>query len=107
MTSNAWSAWLAIKVLWESSLRVKSTDAKALAGHLELETPQFDGHKGQPLSFRAWDHQMRQPVYVVGKGSNGERVVREVPEVSADDSPRDALDRLGARARESACRFAR
>jgi hypothetical protein len=106
MTTDAWAAWLAIKILWESSLRAKTDDAGELAAYMARESTQFDGHKGQPLSFRAWDHQLRQPVYILGD-ANGERLIRDVPEVAATESPRDALDRLGAGPSQSICQLAR
>jgi hypothetical protein len=63
MAPAAWTAWFAVKVLWESALRMKSADASHLADYLGRETTRFDGHKGQPLSFRDTDHQLRQPLY--------------------------------------------
>jgi hypothetical protein len=98
MTEDAWTAWFAVKVLWESSLRVKSGDSRAIADYLVRETTQFDGHKGRPLSFRAWDHQLRQPLYV----RTGSRVLEEP--VTRDGEPaRNALDRLGPGASASKC----
>jgi hypothetical protein len=108
MTADAWAAWLAVKILWEASLAAKSGEARAIADHLERDTTKFDGHKGQPLSFRAWDHQLRQPVYAITiDRETGARTVREVPEPSASGSTREALDRIGESAATSACRFAR
>ena len=106
MTPIAWAAWLSIKILWESALRQKSGDSSAIAEYLARDTTQFDGHKGQPLSFRSWDHQLRQPLYIVstGTGTNARRVT-EVPEPGAGP-PRDALDQLGTGREKSACRFA-
>ena len=98
MTSRAWSAWFAVKVIWESALRQKSGDAGQIAQYLVRDTTQFDGHKGVPLSFRAWDHQLRQPLYVVGAGP-----AKQVPDVTGDESVRDALDRLGRSTRTATC----
>ncbi len=103
ITTDAWAAWLAVKILWESALRQRSGDAEALATFLERDSTQFDGHKGQPLSFRPWDHQLRQPVYVIAGG----QPVKEMPEVSPESSVRDALDRLGSGPTSTTCRFAR
>ena len=103
MTADAWAAWLAVKILWETGLRQRSGDAQALATFLERDSTQFDGHKGQPLSFRTWDHQLRQPVYFIAAG----QAVKELPEASPDGSVRDALDRLGAGSTSTACQFAR
>ena len=107
MTAEAWLGWLAVKVLWESSLRARSTDAKMLMQYMSRDGTQFDGHKGRPLSFRPWDHQLRQPIYLVSKDDRGStKVVAELPVVeSADETSREALDRLGTPASRSACRM--
>jgi ABC-type branched-subunit amino acid transport system substrate-binding protein len=101
MTSGAWTAWMAVKILWESSLRVRSGDAGKLIEYLNRNATQFDGHKGTPLSFRSWDRQLRQPLYVISDAK-----VIEVPAAAKpDEMVRDALDRLGTRAAESQCRI--
>lgn len=93
MDGPAWAGWMAVKALWEASLRARSTDPAALRAHLEREGTQLDGHKGWPLSFRAGDHQLRQPLYLVAP--DGARVVGEVPARPADGpSSRELLDRL-------------
>ena len=99
MTSGSWAAWFAVKAIWESALRQKSADAKQIAEYLVRDTTQFDGHKGTPLSFRSWDHQLRQPIYVVSLGNQP----RQMPELTGDDSVRDALDRLGRSTRAASC----
>jgi hypothetical protein len=106
MTSLAWAAWMAVKILWESALRQKSAEGSAIAIYLMRDSTQFDGHKGQPLSFRPWDHQLRQPIYVLSKDENKRRRVREVPELTSG-SLRDALDGLGNNRASSACALAK
>jgi hypothetical protein len=102
MTADAWTAWLAVKILWESALRTRASDPATLGAYLARDTTQFDGHKGQALSFRAWDHQLRQPVYVMRDG----RVLGQQPaSATGDESTRDALDRIGTSAARSACRL--
>jgi hypothetical protein len=107
MAAEAWLGWIAVKVLWESSLRARSTDAKMLMRYMARDGTQFDGHKGRPLSFRQWDHQLRQPVYVVSRDELGAtKLVAELPaSVSPDETSRDALDRLGTPASRSTCRM--
>jgi hypothetical protein len=91
---------MAVKVLWESSLRARSGTAGKLTDYLNRDTTQFDGHKGMPLSFRSWDRQLRQPLYVIGASS-----VIEVPANAEPGEPvRDFLDRLGTPAADSSCR---
>lgn len=104
MDGAAWAGWMAVKVLWEASLRARSAEAAALRGYLERDAAQFDGHKGWPLSFRAWDHQLRQPLYLVAQ--SGARVVGEIPARRGEDtSSRETLDRLGMGASASSCRM--
>ncbi|HXT16128.1 MAG TPA: hypothetical protein VN706_10900 [Gemmatimonadaceae bacterium] len=105
MTQEAWLAWVAVKILWESVLRARSVAGDALAAHLVKETTQFDGHKGRPLSFRAWDHQLRQPLYVVTPAASGKPAIVEEPPARDDEPSREALDRLGTTAAQTACRL--
>jgi ABC-type branched-subunit amino acid transport system substrate-binding protein len=107
MTADAWLGWVAIKILWESSLRARSTDSRMLMQYMVRDGTRFDGHKGRPLSFRVWDHQLRQPLYVVSSGTDGStRVIAEMPATGSDEeSSREVLDRLGTTAARSACRM--
>jgi ABC transporter substrate binding protein (PQQ-dependent alcohol dehydrogenase system) len=108
MTADAWTAWVAVKMLWEASLRTRATDSAAIGAYLRAESTQFDGHKGRPLSFRSWDQQLRQPMYVVARGTGGAtRVIAELPAATTDtETSRDVLDRLGIRQVDSRCRLA-
>jgi hypothetical protein len=99
MTADAWTAWLATKILWESALRMKSAEPAGLIQCLQRDDTQFDGHKGLPLSFRAWDHQLRQPLYVM----QGRKVIEVPVAVRPGEPARDMLDRLGAPAAGSGC----
>lgn len=103
MDSQGWAGWFAVKVLWESSLRARSTVPTMLMQYLRSDAAQFDGHKGRPLSFRAWDHQLRQPLYVTNPGAEPVEVPRATP--GSDESSRDLLDRLGTPQTQSTCRF--
>ena len=111
MTSDAWLGWFAVKVVWESSLRAHATDARTLMQYMARDGVQFDGHKGRPLSFRAWDHQLRQPVYVidaidVANARSSEPQPSEIPAAATgDETSRDILDRIGTPAARSVCRM--
>ncbi len=98
MTVNAWTAWLATKILWESYLRTRSVEAAKLIEYLRRPETKFDGHKGQPLSFRSWDRQLRQPLYVPGPTG-----MIDVPAGNSDEPSSVLLDRLGVGASASAC----
>lgn len=107
MTSEVWTAWVAVKIAWEASLRARSTDARAIAAFLDSPAAQFDGHKGRALSFRSWNHQLRQPVYVVPRQAAATREPIEVPASRAEEDVRVALDRLGMSRTHAACNFSR
>lgn len=105
MDGPAWAGWMAVKLLWEASLRTRSVAAGELLRYLEREGTQFDGHKGWPLSFRPADRQLRQPLYRVAPAGGGTRVVGEVPVRPAGGGPssRELLDRLAGDASTSTC----
>jgi len=101
MNDDAWLAWVGVKMLWETALRARASDASTLAAHLTNEATQFDGHKGRPLGFRPWDHQLRQPLYVVAPDAKP----IEVPAPRDGESSRQTLDRLGTPAAATRCRL--
>lgn len=79
MTSGAWTAWFAAKVITESALRARSSEPAKLLAYLRSPAAQFDGHKGVPLTFDS-KGQLQQPLYVVQRTQSGrERVLREIP----------------------------
>lgn len=100
MDGDAWTTWFAIKMLAEAALRAESDDPRAIAAYLARPGTRFDGHKGRPLSFRPWDHQLRQPLYVL----QGSSAPTEVPP-RGGGTVAGQLDRLGASAARpgSAC----
>lgn len=102
MDAEGWAGWFAVKLLWESSLRARSSSPAALLRYLDTAAAQWDGHKGRPLSFRGWDHQLREPLYVTGPSASDPV---EVPRASpgADESSRDLLDRLGTPQSRTRC----
>jgi hypothetical protein len=63
MGSEAWAAWMAVKILSEASVRKQTTKPALLSAY--IKNAEFDGHKGWPLSFRPADHMLRQPYYIV------------------------------------------
>ncbi len=80
MDGRAWCGWAAVKALVEAALRARPRTPAELAA--ALVRTGFDGHKGQSLAFRADDHVLQQPAYVVGRlpadGTGAPRVVAEV-----------------------------
>ena len=61
----AWAAYHAIKIIYESISATGGTTGEDLVGFLENGGTEFDLLKGPGTSFRPWDHQLRQPLYLV------------------------------------------
>jgi ABC-type branched-subunit amino acid transport system substrate-binding protein len=108
----AWTNWAAVKLVVEGVLRSASTDAMALVNYLE-GAPQFDGHKGKALTFRDWNHQLRQPLYVLkareSKPDNPWNLLELLGEMPSPatrgKSVAEVLDTLGEPQAESTCRL--
>ena len=60
---DAWAAWMAMKIAWESAQQAQAADAPALRAHLLSDGAEFDGHKGQPLAFDPGTRQLMQPLF--------------------------------------------
>lgn len=93
-------AWLAVRSVGEAVTRVKSADAKALRQY--IKSPEFGlaAFKGQKLTYRAWNGQLRHAVVVAD---------RHIP-VSWSPQPGflhqvTPLDTLGVDQPESKCRL--
>ena len=103
MDAAGWAGWVAPKILLEATERARSTDPTAVVAFLETPRAEFDGHKGVPLSFRPWDHQLRQPLYLLRPAPKPANdvdifdVVAELPRrgPGVSDSSTVLLDRLG------------
>ncbi len=101
---TSWAAWAALKLLGEAIVRGGAADGPAVVAFLESGPP-FDGHKGEALTFRKWDHQLRQPLYVVGPRKREEVGGRSGPFTVMADVGAGNLDALGTTMAESGCRF--
>src|SRR5438445_368490 len=66
--NQAYGDYIAVHAIAQAIDKAKSTDSARLVAALEGHTlaGTTDGLKGRPLTFRAWDHQLLQPMYVVG-----------------------------------------
>lgn len=97
MLGHDWAAWMAGKALVAAALAAPKGPAAAFGQ--ALAGAELDGSKGQALSFRAWDGQLRQPLLL----GDGQSVVATAP---ADGilHPKNALDTLGADAPEKLCK---
>lgn len=84
MDPPAWTAYQAVKIAYEAAIATGSRKGTDLAAYLAGGTAVFDVSKGIGVTFRPWDHQMRQSLYLV--------------KIAEDPSNSIALDALMARA---------
>jgi ABC transporter substrate binding protein (PQQ-dependent alcohol dehydrogenase system) len=61
MEGPDWAAWIAVKMIVQSTLRTRSADFAKQRDFI-LGDSGFDGDKGLPVGVRPWDHQLRQAV---------------------------------------------
>lgn len=99
MQGADWAAWVAGRavaaVLAEHPKAGVQQQLQALRGGGTT----IDGFKGRTLSFRAWDGQLRQPLFL----SHVDGVVGTAP-LDGVLHPKEVLDTLGFDEQESACR---
>lgn len=100
MTDVEFAAWAGIKLLLEAHTRARSTDPEKVRVALLDQDLTLDVYKGNPASFRTWDHQLRQPILL----ATTDAVIARAP-VERFLHQRNVLDTLGVDQPESACRF--
>lgn len=94
-----YAAYMAVRAIGEASVRTKSTQYQTLRDYLLSDKLALQGYKGMPLSFRAWDGQLRQPVLLAAP-----RALVSVAPVEGFLHPKTELDTLGFDQPESSCR---
>ena len=100
MQGHDWAAWMAVKAV--AAVLVdgpKDTIAQQLK-RLRSGTVYVDGFKGPRLSFRPWDGQLRQPLFL----SHVDGVVGLAP-LDGVLHPTEVMDTLGMDEKESACKL--
>ncbi|MDD8022653.1 MAG: ABC transporter substrate-binding protein [Paracoccaceae bacterium] len=98
MLPGDYAAWAAIAALGEAATRAKTTDPAALRAYLLSDRFRLAGFLGQPLSFRDWNGQMRQPIPIVT-----ERAVVALAPLEGFLHATNELDTLGQDRPETRC----
>ena len=101
MASADWAAWMATKAIIE--VAIKFPDAREHRRALRSPDLVLDGFKGVRLSFRPWDQQLRQPLFLAHGGIGGG--IAGVAPFDGFLHPSNNLDTLGADQKESPCRL--
>lgn len=100
MTARDMQAWLATRMIGEAASRTNSGDGKAILAFLKSPDFSIAGFKGQRLTIRDWNLQLRQPILLV----DGRMVVSVSPQEGFLHQVSE-LDTLGIDRPESKCRL--
>ncbi len=66
MTERDYTAWLAVRALGEAVVRTGANDPKGVRDYLLSDHFEVAGFKGEGMTFRLWDQQLRQPLLIAG-----------------------------------------
>jgi ABC transporter substrate binding protein (PQQ-dependent alcohol dehydrogenase system) len=100
MTERDYSAWIAVRAIGEAVTRSGKTDVAGIQDYLLSDAFTVAAFKGQGLSFRSWDHQLRQPMLITG--------ARSLVSMSPQEGflhPKFLTDTLGFDEPETKCKF--
>ena len=100
MQEKDYTAWLAVRSLGEAATRGHTTTPDRVREMLLDPAFSLAGFKGVPLSFRSWDHQMRQPILL-----GSDRSIAAFAPIEGYLHPSNTLDTLGYDSPESECKL--
>lgn len=100
MREEDYQTWLALRMIGEAATRSQSGDPETLKEFMLSENFEVAGFKGQKLTMRDWDHQLRQPILLttgllMASVSPQEQYLHQVSQ----------LDTLGIDRPETECKF--
>ena len=98
MRPRDYAAWAAVRAIGEAVTRTNASAPDALRAFMLSEDFELAGFKGRPLTFRAWNGQLRQPIPLV----HPRALVAQAP-LEGFLHQRTELDTLGLDEPESAC----
>lgn len=100
MTERDFTSWLGVRVVGEAVTRTGKNTPEEIRAFILSKDFEVAGFKGVGLTFRSWDHQMRQPILLSG------------PRTLVSISPQEGFlhqkfltDTLGFDEPETKCRF--
>ncbi len=99
MQGQDWAAWMAGRCVAALLTQMPKAEIPAQLEALRHGRITLDGFKGKALSFRAWDGQLRQPIFL----AHGDGVIATAP-FEGFLHPTETLDTLGIDQPESPCR---
>lgn len=96
-----YTAWLGFRSLSDAAMKSGKVDPKGVKSYMLSDEFKLEAFKGQALSFRAWDQQMRQPIILGG----GTRVPVTTSPQEGFLHPTNLTDTLGFDKPETKCKF--
>ena len=96
-----YAAWLGFRALADSAMKSGKTTPQEVKAYMLSDQFKLEGFKGQAMSFRTWDHQMRQPIVLGG----GTRVPVSTSPQEGFLHPTNVTDTLGFDQPETKCKF--
>jgi ABC transporter substrate binding protein (PQQ-dependent alcohol dehydrogenase system) len=100
MTALDMQAWLSVRMIGEAASRTKTSDVKSIFDFLKSPDFSIAGFKGQRLTLRDWNLQLRQPILLV----DGRMVVSVSPQEGFLHQISE-LDTLGVDRPETKCKL--
>ena len=100
MTERDYTAWLAMRVFGEAIARSGKANITDWRAYIMSKQFQVAGFKGQGMSFRSWDRQLRQPIIL-----SGPRTVVSISPQEGFLHPTYLTDTLGVDAAETTCKI--
>jgi ABC transporter substrate binding protein (PQQ-dependent alcohol dehydrogenase system) len=100
MEEQDYGAYLAVRAIGEAAVRTHSNQMQPIKDYLLSDKLSLQGYKGNPLSFRSWDGQLRQPVLLAAP-----RSLVAVAPIEGFLHPKTELDTLGFDQPESTCKL--
>ncbi len=96
-----YTAWLAFRSLADSAMKSGKVSPQEVRAYMLSDAFKLEGFKGLAMSFRTWDHQLRQPIILGG----GTRVPVTTSPQEGFLHPTNLTDTLGFDAPETKCKF--
>lgn len=98
MWPEDYQAWLALRVLGEAVTRTSSADPQAIQSYILSDNFEIAGFKGEKLTFRPWNGQLRQPILLTN-----DRLIVSVSPQEGFLHQTSLLDTLGSDMAQSTC----
>src|SRR5262245_25601548 len=96
-----YTAWLGFRALADSAMKSGKSTPAEIKAYMLSDQFKLEGFKGQAMSFRTWDHQMRQPIVLGG----GTRVPVSTSPQEGFLHPTNVTDTLGFDKPETKCKL--